>query len=148
MPNRTNCTLLVSVMRCLPPQVHLNRFDLFHAHLFEAHDAREVGLLFHASEYPAMERARFPTNLGYCQVGSSLRWEERAMDLRNLVWLRGSLYTLDVGVESVLYGALLMDGLQDVRTVMESDFGERVCDVNYFHSLQSRKPPHRIFICQ
>ena len=33
--------------------------------------------------------------------------------------------------------------LQDVRTVLETDFGQAVCDVNYFGSL----PGERVYVC-
>ena len=59
---------------------------------------------------------------------------------------QGELFALDVGVSSVLHNDLIMDGLQDVRTVLESDFGKAVLDVNYFASLPG--PIHRkVFLC-
>ena len=76
------------------PQVALDRFDLFHAHLFLPHgsgngsgggSSRALGLLFHAAEYPA-RCAAFPYHLGYCQANSTLEYEEKAMDLRNIVY--------------------------------------------------------------
>ncbi len=60
--------------------------------------------------------------------------------------LQGRLCALDVGPESVLHHDLIMDGLQDVRTVLESDFGEGVIDVNYFASILG-SPQHRLFLC-
>jgi len=35
---------------------------------------------------------------------------------------------------------------QDVRTVLETDFGEAVCDVNYFHSLPG-PAQERVYVC-
>ena len=72
------------------PQVALNRFDLFHAHLFLPHGSggggsAALGLLFHAAEYPA-RCAAFPYHLGYCQANSTLEYKEKAMDLRNIVY--------------------------------------------------------------
>ena len=61
--------------------------------------------------------------------------------------LQGVLCDLDVGEESVLHDALIMDGLQPVRTVLESDFGQAFCDVNYFHTLQDRPSEERLYIC-
>lgn len=46
----------------------------------------QVGILFHAAEYPAYEEDVFPINLGHCQVNSSCRYSERSMDLRNILW--------------------------------------------------------------
>lgn len=40
-----------------------------------------------------------------------------------------------------------MDGLQDVRTVLETDLGNAVLDVNYFESLHHHPPRQRIFLC-
>ena len=52
-----------------------------------------------------------------------------------VIFVQGRLCCLDVGPDSVLHYDLIMDGLQDVRTVLESDFGTSVIDVNYFASL-------------
>ena len=60
--------------------------------------------------------------------------------------LQGHLCALDVGPDSVLHYDLIMDGLQDVRTVLESDFGQGVIDVNYFASIPG-SPQHRLFLC-
>ncbi len=60
--------------------------------------------------------------------------------------LQGRLCALDVGPSSVLHDDLIMDGLQDVRTVLESDFGQGVIDVNYFASL-AVPPQRRLFLC-
>jgi hypothetical protein len=40
-----------------------------------------------------------------------------------------------------------MDGLQEVRTVLEMDFGRPICDVNYFPGLGGRLREESIFIC-
>lgn len=146
----------------------MNRFDLFHAHLFCTRDSQQLGLLFHAKEYPAYNIKEFPINLGYCQRNSKLMYDERAMDFRNMLWFQVSIVTshsaallqskhedffvqgrlccLDVGPDSILHHDLIMDGLQDVRTVLESDFGRSVIDVNYFASLPS-PPQQRLFLC-
>ncbi|KAL0033494.1 hypothetical protein WJX77_012129 [Trebouxia sp. C0004] len=128
------------------PKVELNRFDLFHAHLFYTKKAQSLGLLFHSKEYPAYDQQKFPINLGYCQQDSYLGYDETAMNLRNMLWFQGRLCALDVGPESVLHHDLIMDGLQDVRTVLESDFGQGVIDVNYFASILG-SPQHRLFLC-
>lgn len=61
--------------------------------------------------------------------------------------MQGQLCALDVGEDSVLQDTLIIDGLQDVRTVLELDFGSNVCDVHYFGELQSRPREQRVFIC-
>ena len=55
---------------------------------------------------------------------------------------------IDVGTASLLHDRLLMPGLEPVRTVLESDFGARLVDVNYFDSLLDRRPTHRLFVCR
>lgn len=60
--------------------------------------------------------------------------------------VQGRLCCLDVGPDSILHHELIMDGLQDVRTVLESDFGDAVVDVNYFVSLPLLVQ-HRLFLC-
>ena len=69
-------------LHCL--QVNLSRWDLFHAHAFRSWRDGKLGLLFHAKEYP-QECEAFPYNLGFCQRGSSLEYETRGMDFRNLL---------------------------------------------------------------
>lgn len=66
--------------------VTLNRFDLFHGHLFLAGNTGRLGILFHAREYPAFNEEKFPVHLGYCQVGSSLVYDE-SVNFRNILWL-------------------------------------------------------------
>ena len=72
-------------------QVALDRFDLFHAHMFLTRGAPgralELGLLFHAKEYPR-QCPEFPVDLGFCQLNSTLAFDQRAMDLRNLLFFR------------------------------------------------------------
>ena len=60
--------------------------------------------------------------------------------------VQGRLCCLDVGPDSILHHDLIMDGLQDVRTVLESDFGDSVADVNYFASLPF-PPQQKLFLC-
>ena len=65
-------------------QVNLDRFDLFHAHLFLSKQ-HTLGLLFHAKEFPK-ETESFPVNLGYCQRSSELVVSQADMDWRNFLW--------------------------------------------------------------
>lgn len=67
-------------------QILLDRFDLFHAHLFIAADIG-AGLLFHAAEYPALGPS-FKFNLGFCQLDSPLEYSEAKMAWRNLVFIK------------------------------------------------------------
>ncbi len=73
--------------------MELNRFDLFHAHLFYTKKTRSLGLLFHSKEYPAYDQQKFPINLGYCQQDSYLGYDETAMNLRNMLWFQVSVLT-------------------------------------------------------
>ena len=66
-------------------QVHLSRWDLFHAHAFRSWRDGKLGLLFHAKEYP-QECEAFPYNLGFCQHGSGLAYATREMNFRNLLF--------------------------------------------------------------
>jgi hypothetical protein len=52
--------------------------------------AHQLGLLFHAAEYPAFQEDAFPIHLGYCQEGSTLEWDVTRMDLRNILWYQVS----------------------------------------------------------
>ena len=47
----------------------------------------------------------------------------------------------------MLHNTLIMDGLQDVRTVLEMDFGRAVCDVNYFGGLEDVSREDKLFVC-
>ena len=61
--------------------------------------------------------------------------------------MQGKLACLDVGADSCLHDLILMDGLQFTRTVLETDFGEALCDVNYFDSLTEVSLSRRLYIC-
>lgn len=105
-----------------------------------------MGLLFHAQEYPAFNE-EFPLFLGFCQENSTVAYDPERMRLRNILWWKDAFHVLDVGKGSVLHDALLMEGLKDiVLTVDEADFGQRVIDISYFHSLTRRRPEDRLFI--
>ena len=64
-----------------------------------------------------------------------------------VVIVQGKLCCLDVGVNACLHDTLLMNGLQFTRTVLESDFGSPLCDVNFFASLDTASDGRKIFIC-
>lgn len=88
---------LARIMQALPAAarahgvgVGLNRYDLFHGHLF-SRGARNgalgtLGILFHAAEYPRRDDT-FPIELGFCQRGSTLTYMPERMRYRNLLLL-------------------------------------------------------------
>lgn len=137
--------------------VSFNRYDFFHGHLFIATDGR-LGILFHAKEYPAYEKEVFPYNMGFCQVGSNVTYDE-TMNLRNILWLAplpsnsskawlapGVLVVLDAHPGGIVYRDLIPDYVDLVRTLYEEDFGDVVVDVNYLN-IGGGSPDYRIFIC-
>ncbi|KAI9137414.1 hypothetical protein BKA69DRAFT_1041734 [Paraphysoderma sedebokerense] len=89
--------------------VELNRFDLWHAHIFVRgckskyfasehskqgqkekgieNEKSVLGILFHAQEYPNRNESEFPFNLGYCQFNSTLRYNVTNMAKRNFLYL-------------------------------------------------------------
>jgi len=150
-----------------PPSHRLSRFDLFHAHVFADADTETVGLLFHASEYPAFDPEAFPHHLGYCQTDSTCAFDERKHSRRNVLWVaRRDKISADESDNFdkkvvVAFAALdtsrapekerpnpLHDALLSVRelhTTFEGDFGDVAGDLLYLHELRDRKPKHRVF---
>ncbi|KAL3516033.1 hypothetical protein ACH5RR_022935 [Cinchona calisaya] len=139
--------------------VSLNRFDLFHGHLFIAADSGRLGILFHAKEYPAYEKDTFPCNLGYCQMGSNVTYDD-SMNLRNILWLAplpsnsskpwlapGVLVVLDAHPDGIIYQDLIPEYVNLARTLYEDDFGEVVVDVNYLNVGTEEVPKYQLFIC-
>eukprot|EP00249_Psilotum_nudum_P017567 c26391_g1_i1 orf=80-1279(+) len=142
--------------------VSLNRFDLFHGHMFLATGTGRLGILFHAREYPEFDKERFPINLGYCQIGSQLPYDDN-MNLRNILWLApmpdcsnykcsdkwlapGALFVLDAFPSGIVYKSLVSEDVDIVRTIYGDEFGTIVIDVNYFRLLNI-EPEDRIFMC-
>ncbi|KAF5781979.1 hypothetical protein HanRHA438_Chr11g0502901 [Helianthus annuus] len=137
--------------------VSLNRFDFFHGHLFIAADGR-VGILFHAKEYPAYDKQVFPYNMGYCQKGSNVTYDD-SMNLRNILWLAplpsnstndwsapGVLVVLDAHPGGIIYRDIIPKYVSYARTIYEEYFGELVVDVNYLN-VGAAEPDYQIFIC-
>lgn len=138
--------------------VSLTRFDFFHGHLFIAADGR-VGILFHAKEYPAYDKKVFPYNMGYCQKGSNVTYDD-SMNMRNILWLAplpsddstttwsapGVLVVLDAHPGGIIYRDIIPDYVKYARTIYEDDFGEIVVDVNYL-DVGAEKPDYKLFIC-
>lgn len=138
--------------------VSLSRFDLFHGHLFIAKESRRLGILFHAKEYPTFDKEIFPFNMGYCQVGSDVAYDE-SINLRNILWLAplpsnsskewlspGVLVVLDAHPEGIIYQDLIPKYVSCARTLYEEYFGELVVDVNYFN-VGPQESKFQIFIC-
>ncbi|XP_062084821.1 uncharacterized protein LOC133790975 [Humulus lupulus] len=136
----------------------LNRYDFFHGHIFLATDSGRLGILFHAKEYPALDKKVFPYNMGYCQKGSNVRYDY-SMNLRNILWLAplpsdsngawaapGVLVVLDARPGGIIYRDIIPEYVKFVRTIYEDDFGEVVADVNYL-DVGDVKPNYQLFIC-
>lgn len=101
------------------PDVQLTRYDLFHAHLFQAtNDGDRLGLLFHAKEFPELCKD-FPYNLGYCQRTSEMQVGTMGMDWRNFLWYEHSLAALDLSEGSHLLQCLVPEYLEPLRTTYE-----------------------------
>ncbi|XP_020212403.1 uncharacterized protein LOC109796950 isoform X1 [Cajanus cajan] len=138
--------------------VKLNRFDLFHGHLFLAVDSGRLGILFHAKEYPAYDKQVFPYNMGFCQRGSNVTYDD-SMNLRNILWLApmpgdsdeswvapGVLVVLDARPDGIIYRDLIPDYVNFARTIYEDDFGDVAVDVNYLN-VGSKTRNYQLFIC-
>lgn len=139
--------------------VSLSRYDFFHGHLFIAMESRRLGILFHAKEYPAYEKEVFPYNMGYCQIGSKVKYDD-SMNLRNILWLAplpsnssrdwvapGVLVVLDAHPGGIIYRDLIPEYVNFARTIYEDDFGEVVVDVNYLNVGCGAVSDYQIFIC-
>ncbi|RAL52632.1 hypothetical protein DM860_007400 [Cuscuta australis] len=138
--------------------VSLNRCDFFHGHLFLATNSQRLGILFHAKEYPAYDKEVFPLNMGYCQMGSNVAYDD-SMNLRNILWLAplpsesinkwlapGVLVVLDAHPDGIIYRDLIPDYVSFVRTLYEDDFGQTAVDVNYLN-VGNDAPEFQLFIC-
>ncbi|KAF4364782.1 hypothetical protein F8388_018458 [Cannabis sativa] len=130
----------------------LNRYDFFHGHIFLATDSGRLGILFHAKEYPAFDKKVFPYNMGYCQKGSNVSYDN-SMNLRNILWLAplpSVLVVLDARPGGIIYRDIIPDYVKFVRTIYEGfavgydsdDFGEVVADVNYLDDGTTGKLPY------
>ncbi|KAK9146936.1 hypothetical protein Sjap_006839 [Stephania japonica] len=139
--------------------ITLNRFDLFHGHVFLSSGNGRLGILFHAREYPAYDKNVFPYNMGYCQKGSCVACDG-SMNLRNILWLAplpsnfskgwtapGVLVALDAHPGGIIFKDLVPDYVDDARTIYEADvFGDVVFDVNYLN-VGDEVAEYRLFIC-
>ncbi|PKU63727.1 hypothetical protein MA16_Dca014287 [Dendrobium catenatum] len=125
--------------------VSLNRYDLFHGHLFLASDSGRLGFM--------------PESIQHMKGKGSTVIYDDSMNLRNILWLAplpsnvtkawlapGTLVVLDAHPGGVIYEKLVPDYVDFVRTIYEDDFGDVVVDVNYMN-LDNVAPGERIFIC-
>ncbi|KAL6896585.1 hypothetical protein ACP4OV_007157 [Aristida adscensionis] len=138
--------------------VSLSRFDLFLGHLFLASETGRLGILFQAKLYPAFDKKLFPYNLGYCQQGSNVVYDD-SFNLRNILWLAplpsnetktwlapGVLVVLDAHPDGIIYQEMIHDYVQVARTLYEEDFGDAVLEVNYLN-IANATSADRIFNC-
>ncbi|CAK9328381.1 unnamed protein product [Citrullus colocynthis] len=150
--------LIVARSSAMGLNITLNRFDLFHGHLFLAFDNNRLGILFHAKEFPAYDETTFPCNMGYCQIGSNVSYDD-SMNLRNILWLApmpsnctkdweapGVLVVLDAHPYGIIYRDIIPDYVQIARTIYEDDLGDTVVDVNYLDT-GNALANYQIFIC-
>ncbi|KAL3623257.1 hypothetical protein CASFOL_032073 [Castilleja foliolosa] len=138
--------------------VSLSRYDFFHGHLFITKESGRLGILFHAKEYPAYDKDVFPYNMGYCQVGSNVAYDD-SMNLRNILWLAplpcnstkawlapGVLVVLDASPKGIIYEDLIPEYVRIARTLYEENLGKHVVDVNYLN-VGAKVSKFRLFIC-
>ena len=132
------------------PPCGLNRFDLYHGHLFwptplhaDAADLPRsplIGGLLHAREFPRGLSGDgdgtifFDLNLGYCQVGSPLGVGSRQMELRNLLWLANGVAEGLWAIDAAQVPELLINA-SPCFTVDEGDLGAPLVDVYLFPTL-------------
>jgi len=60
--------------------------------------------------------------------------------------IEGRAAGLNADPSSPLYKSLIMDGLHDVFTVLESDLGTPLADIYYLSEAVSRKTEHRVVV--
>lgn len=140
--------LFITTSTEAPIQVTLSRFDLSSAAMFLDSANNDCGLLFRARFFPKEDENNFPFNLGFCQIGSNIEFDQNSMDFRNFLWFKDKLVVLDLSEGSVLQELLLEDeSFRLARTIFEEDLGLVVATINYFGSLEDRAEAERIFVC-
>lgn len=150
--------LIVARSAAMGLGITLSRFDLFHGHLFISHDNNRLGILFHAKEFPVYDKGDFPYNMGYCQVGSNVPYDD-SMNFRNILWLAplpsnstkgweapGVLVVLDTHPDGIIYRDIIPEYVHVARTIYEDDLGDTVVDVNYLDT-GNALPNFQVFIC-
>ncbi|XP_024027504.1 uncharacterized protein LOC21394103 [Morus notabilis] len=150
--------LIVARAPAIGLNLSLTRYDLFHGHLLIARDTGRLGILFHAKEYPAFDKKTFPYNMGYCQRGSNVTYDD-SMNLRNILWLAplpsnsnkaweapGVLVVLDACPGGIIYRDIIPEYANFVRTIYEDDLGDVIVDVNYLN-VGDEVPNYKLFIC-
>lgn len=130
------------------PIPRLSRGDLHHAHVVYNPDIDGIVFLFHAMEYPEFCEEEFPVHLGYCQSESNVPYNQSRMAWRNFIWVHDTILCLNCSSNSPLSHYIIMDGLKDFATVLESDLGTVLFDVYLMPEeiMPDRKPEHRLFV--
>ncbi|KAI3955705.1 hypothetical protein MKW98_006065 [Papaver atlanticum] len=148
--------------------VKLDRYDLFHGHMFLAPETRRIGIIFHAQEYPKLNRRSFNVELGVCQRdGNTMEYNQTNMNLRNILWLAplfddtgevelapGFLVALDARARGIIYEDLVInDTLQYQKkgmSITNADFGSDVGDLNYLNAKTNPNDvdDYKFYVCQ
>eukprot|EP00890_Picochlorum_soloecismus_P003623 jgi/Picsp_1/4261/NSC_01770-R1_hypothetical protein CHLNCDRAFT_134769 [Chlorella variabilis] len=130
------------------PVPQLSRGDLHHAHVVYNPEIDSIVFLFHAMEYPEFCSEEFPVNLGFCQSESNVPYDESRMAWRNFIWVHDTILCLNCSSNSPLSHYIIMDGLKDFATVLESDLGTLLFDVYLMPEelMPERKPEQRLFV--
>jgi len=117
--------------------VQLDDYDLHHAHLVCHLPSDQIAICFHLAEYPQYHPRYFPYHLGKCQELSTLIPNPSMIDTRNVIW-----------VEQYPHVVFVLDVLRHPwngfvfphtpGTIMESEFGNVLCDVFYDAALDNQ----------
>jgi len=121
---------------CKETQVSLAGFDLYHGHLFglkdPANGQSELGLLFHAKEYP-LDHPMVSFNPSLAQGSNQLSTDDD-FHLRNYLWLMSSNKVLLLNPKLENFDLTLIPGPQaEFFTVAPEYFNSNLIgDLNYF----------------
>jgi len=114
-------------------EVSFSRFDLFHGHLFQRFGGAGLGLLLHKAEYPARCEITFAIDLGFCQRGSTLTYDDAQSRFRNIVVLlpeHGSARAFALDAAAPVVSALIPEYARaPLYTLDESALGVPLADV-------------------
>ncbi|CAL5397304.1 unnamed protein product [Camellia sinensis] len=139
--------------------------ELAIGHGFDLKPLHQLG--FHAKEYPMYDKKMFPYNMGYCQIGSNVVYDD-SMNFRNILWLAplpsdstkawlapgtspdlyqtGVIVILDANPKGIIYRDLIPEYVNYARTIYEDDLGDVVADVNYLN-IGGAVLNYQLFIC-
>ena len=93
-------------------------------------------------------QAGFEHNLGYCQSGTPLVFDEASFGLRNLIYVLpvdgpSHLAALDCSAGALQRELVVPETLCRVD---EADLGVPLADITYLHSLNRLLPEYRVFV--